>query len=301
MFEGFEERRIETPDSWIHLVTAGAGPPLLLLHGYPQTHVMWHRVAPALAERFMVVAPDVRGYGASGKPPAGDDHAAYSKRAVAAELVEVMGALGHSRFGVAGHDRGGRVAYRLALDHPDRVMALAALDMAPTLDTWEQLVGPAGTAAYHWYFLAQPAPFPEEMIEPRAEAFLRHTIASWAGDVDAIGEPAMRAYVEAFTGEAIRGSCEDYRAGACIDPEIDRADREAGRRIACPVLSLWGDREGRRPPLTDVWRRWADDVSGRALDCGHFVAEEAPEDTIAELLAFFEKHCAREGASTESG
>jgi haloacetate dehalogenase len=287
MFEGFERQRVATSEAEIHLVTGGSGPPLLLIHGYPQTHVMWHRVAPRLARSFRVIAPDMRGYGASSKPPAGADLMGYSKRVMARDLVEVMGKLGHERFGVAGHDRGGRVAYRMALDHPQRVARLAVLDIEPTLDTWEGLGWRAGVYAYHWFFLAQAAPFPETLIASHAEMVLRRTIASWAGRPGAIGEEAMRAYVEAFTPEMIRACCDDYRAGAHVDPEIDRADRDAGRRIACPVLALWGGARRERPSPLPVWKRWADDVRGRALDCGHFLPEEAPDETAAELLTFF--------------
>jgi haloacetate dehalogenase len=236
-----------------------------------------------------VIAPDLRGYGASGKPPAGADGMGYSKRVMARDMVAVMDALGHDRFGLAGHDRGGRVAYRLALDHPSRVRALAVLDIEPTLDTWEGMTWRTAVYAYHWPFLAQAAPFPETLIASHAEMFLRRTIASWAGQPEAIGEEAMRAYVEAFTPDAIRASCDDYRAGANLDPEIDRADREAGRKIACPVLALWGGARKQRPSPIPVWKRWADDVSGRALDCGHFLPEEAPAETAAELIAFFER------------
>jgi haloacetate dehalogenase len=289
MFDGFETRRVVTTGAEIQLRSGGSGPPLLLLHGYPQTHVLWQRVAPLLARRFRVVAPDLRGYGASSKPPVGADGMGYSKRAMALDMVEVMTALGHERFGVAGHDRGGRVAYRLALDHPARVRGLAVLDIEPTLDTWEGMTWRTAVYAYHWPFLAQAAPFPETLIASHAEMFLRRTIASWAGRPEAIGEEAMRAYVEAFTPEAIRASCDDYRAGAHVDPEIDRADRESGRRIACPVLALWGGARKQRPSPIPVWERWADDVSGRALECGHFLPEEAPEETAAELIAFFER------------
>jgi len=289
MFEGFETRRIATDGAEIQLRAGGQGPPLLLLHGYPQTHVLWHRVAPRLAQHFRVIAPDLRGYGASSKPAAGADGTGYSKRVMARDMAGVMAALGHERFGVAGHDRGGRVAYRLALDHPKRVRGLAVLDIEPTLDTWEGMSWRAAVFAYHWPFLAQAAPFPETLIASHAEMFLRRTIASWAGKPEAIGEEAMRLYVEAFTPEAIRASCDDYRAGAHVDPEIDRADREAGRRIACPVLALWGDARKQRPSPIPVWKRWADDVSGRALDCGHFLPEEAPDETAAELIAFFER------------
>jgi haloacetate dehalogenase len=287
VFEGFERRRVATAEAEVFLVRAGSGPPLLLLHGFPQTHVLWHKVAPALARQFSVVAPDLRGYGQSSKPPGGTHGAAYAKRVMARDLVEVMGALGHERFAVAGHDRGGRVAYRLALDHPQRVTHLAVLDIVPTLDTWEQMDRTTGAFGYHWYFLAHPAPFPETLIAASREYFLRHTLDSWCGTPGAITDEAWRAYLDAFTPEAIRGSCEDYRAGVYIDPELDAADRAAGRRIACPVLALWGDRLGGRPRnLLDSWRKWADDVSGRGLPCGHFLPEEAPAELIEELTRF---------------
>ena len=282
MFDGFTSHRV----GGIHLVTAGSGPPVLLVHGYPQTHAMWHRVAPGLAAAgSTVVCPDLRGYGASHKPPAGERAVEYSKRAMAAELVEVMGALGHQRFAVAGHDRGGRVAYRMALDHPSQVSRLAVLDIVPTLDQWETMRGTAGVGGFHWQFLAQPAPFPERLIEPQAEYWLRHLCGRWAADPAAL-EEAMGQYVAAFGPETIRASCDDYRAGAGIDVELDAEDRTAGRRISCPVLVLWGDPGGRRPSLLDTWAGWADDISGRALPCGHFLPEEAPEATLDALREF---------------
>ncbi len=289
VFEGFEPLEVRTAGAVIRGVRGGTGPPLLLIHGYPQTHAMWHRVAPRLAGSYAVVACDSRGYGASSKPPGGPDHAAYAKRALARDLIEVMDALGHDTFAVAGHDRGGRVAYRMALDHPDRVSRLIVLDMIPTLDTWEQMSFAGSLFAYHWYFLAQPSPLPETLIASNAAYFLRHTIDSWCGTPGGIEPDAMRAYIEAFTPDTIRASCDDYRAGAGIDRDLDLRDREASRRIGCPVLALWGDRSRQRPPLTDAWRRWADQVEGRALDCGHFVAEEAPDALVEEMLRFLGK------------
>jgi haloacetate dehalogenase len=281
LLSGFDVRSVDG----VHVCTAGDGPPVLLLHGYPQTHVMWHRVAPGLARTHTVVCPDLRGYGASHKPPAGEDCVNYAKRTMAAELVDVMAALGHDRFAVVGHDRGGRVAYRMALDHPERVSRLAVLDIVPTIEQWDTVRGTQAVGAFHWLFLAQPAPFPERLIGEQAGLWLEHLCSRWASAREALAE-AMPHYLEAFTAEMVRATCDDYRAGAGIDVRLDAEDRDAGRRITCPVLVLWGDPKGRRPSLLEVWRRWADDVSGRALPCGHFLAEEAPADTLDALAQF---------------
>jgi haloacetate dehalogenase len=290
LFPGFAHRNVATSGATIHLVTAGSGPPLLLLHGYPQSHAMWHAVAPRLAEDFTVVAADLRGYGDSSKPSGGDDHAGYAKRTMARDLVEVMEALGFDRFAVAGHDRGARVAYRLALDHPERVTKLAVLDIVPTYAMWAGADRQFGLGAYHWYFLAQPYDLPERLIGAEPEYYLHTMLARWAGGGFAFDPEAMAGYVAHFRDPAcIHASCEDYRAGATLDLEHDTADREAGRRIACPVLALWGaGRTGRggRDRLA-VWREWADDVRGEGLPCGHFLPEEAPDETFAALRAFF--------------
>ena len=286
MFEGFETQRIAVKGAEIHLVRGGSGPPVLLIHGYPQTHAMWHKIAPTLAEHYTLVAPDMRGYGASSKPPAGDDHTGYSKRTMASDLVEVMRASGFERFAVVGHDRGARTAYRMALDHPDRVEQLVVLDILPTLEQFEQLGWLGSHFAYHWHFLAQPAPLPETLIEPCADYFIRHTLQSWCDTEGAFSDEAMAAYVEAFTPDTIRGTCGDYRAGFFVDTQLDRADREAGRRIRCQTLVLWGDRDGNRPSALDTWKKWADNVRGGPLPCGHFIPEEAPAALLAELLPF---------------
>ena len=288
LFTGFEDRRITVGDVTINLVHGGDGPPLLLLHGYPQTHVMWHQVAPALAERFTVVATDLRGYGDSSAPPTTEDHAPYAKRATAGDQVAVMRHLGFERFRVAGHDRGGRVAHRLALDHPDRVEALAVLDIAPTLAMYTTADLDFATAYYHWFFLIQPFDLPERLIGADPAYFLRHKFAQWGRDETAFTDRAMAEYVRCFTPATIHASCEDYRASATIDLDLDRADLEAGRRLDCPVLALWGAEGyvGRRYDVIAEWRAWADDVRGVAVPGGHFVAEEAPDETRDALLRF---------------
>jgi haloacetate dehalogenase len=254
---------------------------------------MWHKVTPGLAGHFTVVAIDLRGYGASSHPADADDHRVYSKRAMAVDGVEVMERLGFPAFFVAGHDRGGRVAYRMALDHPARVRRLAVLDIVPTYEQFARVDRRSALAGYHWYFLAQPRGFPERLIGADPEFYFRHMIKDPPGLPDAAGhqawfsDEAFAEYLRCFRDpRVIHATCEDYRAGATIDCELDEADAAAGRRIECPVLALWGGR-GRRREVLEVWRRWAGDVRGRALPCGHFLAEEAPDETLAELTKFF--------------
>ena len=288
MFTGFERLEIDCGDAVINLVKGGSGPPLLLMHGYPQTHVMWHKLAPALAERFTVVATDLRGYGDSAKPPGGDDHAGYSKRAMAADQVAVMRALGYERFHVAGHDRGGRVGHRMALDHADAVTKLAVLDIVPTHKLFATTDKALATAYYHWFFLIQPHDFPETLIGNDPDYYLDFVFARWGADADAFAPEAMAEYRRCFSDPAaIHASCEDYRAAASIDLEHDEAD--LGRRLACPLLALWGEK-GAMHRLYDVlacWRERAQAVEGRALACGHYLPEEAPEETVAALSRFF--------------
>lgn len=290
MIEGFETDRLEVDGVAIALERGGQGPPLLLLHGYPQTHVMWHRVAPALAERFTVVAPDLRGYGDSSKPESDAEHLAYSKRTTAADQVEVMSALGHERFAVAGHDRGARVAHRMALDHPDRVERLAVLDIVPTHHVFATADATLARTYWHWFFLIQPGGLPERLIGSDPGFFLRTALEAWSGGGLAGFDPAAVAEYERcfFAEDAIHASCEDYRAGASIDLEHDEAD--LAERLAMPLLALWGARGavGALYEPLEVWRERAADVRGRALDCGHFLPEERPEETAAELTGFLD-------------
>jgi haloacetate dehalogenase len=297
MFEGFETRRIATTGcaEGIHLRLGGGGggPPLLLLHGYPETGACWHRVAPLLAERrYALVVPDLRGYGQSGKPEPGERCEAYTKRALARDMLEVMAALGHARFAVAGHDRGARVAHRLALDHPEAVTRVCTMDIVPTLHRFDTLDTPAALGAYHWFFLAQPGGLPERLIAAWPVGFLDHTLASWTAErsLDAFDERALAHYRAAFnTPDRIHAACEDYRAGWGADRIADTEDHEAGRRIGSPLLAIWGTAgfpaKGRT--ALDVWREWADDVSGAAIEGGHFLAEESSDATADALLAFF--------------
>lgn len=285
MFEGFVEERIETEAGGIHVRHGGSGAPLLLLHGYPQTHLMWHRIAPVLAERYHVVCPDLRGYGASAKPPGGDDHAGYAKRAMAADQVAVMQALGHARFQVVGHDRGGRVAHRLCLDHPAAVERACVIDICPTLTMYEATDMAFARAYYHWFFLIQPEPLPEKLIGAESDWFVERTLGSWGGGH--FDPAAVAAYQAAFRDPAtVHATCEDYRAAAGIDLEHDRAD--AGKRIECPLLVLWGAKGvvARTYDVLAEWRKKAGEVEGGALPGGHFLPEECPEETLAALSGF---------------
>ena len=287
MFEGFKLSMIDTGDAIIRVRYGGSGPPLLLLHGNPQTHVMWHKIAPRLARDYFVVAPDLRGYGDSSKPLATPDHAPYSKRAMARDQVAMMRQLGYERFFVAGHDRGGRCAYRLALDYPQCVLKLALLDIVPTGDAFRRADMAFGLGFWHWFFLAQPYDLPERLIGADPDYFFLR--ARHPASEPFFAPEALEDYVRCFRNpKTIHAICEDYRAAATIDFADDEADR--GRKyIACPVLALWsrrGDLETWYDVLA-VWRDWANDVRGRALDCGHYLAEEAPDETYSELYAFF--------------
>jgi haloacetate dehalogenase len=296
LFPGFAERRIETAAGVeIYLRTGGSGPPLLLLHGYPQTHVCWHKVAAELARDCTLVIADLRGYGASSAPPGDAEHAIYSKRAMAEDCLAVMRALGHPRFAVAGHDRGGRVAYRLALDHPEAVVALVPVDIIPTGEVWRRANAAWAVKTYHWSFLAQPHPIPETLIGHAPVYYVEQTLRAAAGPRDLSGfAPEALAHYRALLTEPARlhAVCEDYRAGATIDRQLDDADLAAGRKVACPTLVLWADNYLAGTPL-DVWRTWCTDLTGAAVKSGHYLAEENPRDTLAALIPFL--HSMRSG------
>ncbi|WP_282604918.1 alpha/beta fold hydrolase [Pelagibius sp. Alg239-R121] len=290
MFDGFKTRQIPIGDCIINLRIGGEGPPLLLLHGYPQTHAAWHAVAPILAKHFQLIVPDLPGYGDSIGPEPDPEHQNYAKRTTAKIMVELMVELGHERFQLAGHDRGGRVAYRLALDHPQRVERLAALDIVPTLEVWEAMDWKQAIEAYHWPFLAQPAPLPERMIGSDPDFYIKHLLDRWKQDGNSLDPMAVDQYLSQFhKASVIAATCADYRAGASQDLEHDRADRIAGRRIACRTLVIWGRGYFTTQDSTpaDTWRTWTEAVTEVALDCGHFLAEEQPEDCAKALLEFF--------------
>ena len=293
MFAGFEARELPTTRGPVHAMVGGSGPPLLLLHGYPQSHLMWHAAAPLLADRHTVVASDLACYGASFRPAPTADHAAHGKRAMALDQVEAMATLGFDRFAVAGHDRGGRVAYRMALDHPDRVERLAVLDIVPTGEVWARADRGFALAYWHWAFLAQPAPLPERLIAADPQAFFDLHVRGGLGlgaEPGRFPPAVVDAYRRTFDDPgAIEAMCEDYRAGASVDAADDDRDREAGRRITCPTLALWSARGAPPrfyPDVLELWRAWAPDVRGKGLDASHFVAEDDPQETAAQLLAF---------------
>jgi haloacetate dehalogenase len=291
LFPGFRHAIVPVEGADIHAVVGPEQPgraAILFVHGYPQTCAMWHRVAPHFAERYNVVAADLRGYGDSGKPATTPDHATYSKRAMAADLVAVMRTLGHARFYLVGHDRGARVSHRLAVDHPQAVIRMALLDIAPTLAMYEQTTELFARAYWHWFFLIRPAPVPERMIGADAKMYLRHKMSE-SYDRGVFSAEAWAEYERCWTPGAIHASCEDYRAAAGIDLEHDRADRDAARKVQAPLLALWG-RHGiieRCFAPIEEWKRVAADVRGKGLDAGHYLAEEVPQLVIAELEAFF--------------
>jgi len=290
-FPGFSAEMIETDGTTIHVLRKGAGRPLLLLHGYPETHLTWRKVAPQLAEEYSVVVPDLRGYGNSGKPQDGERHKNYSFRAMAQDQVDVMRHFGHERFLIAAHDRGARVAHRLCLDHPDTVEKACLMDIAPTLTMYRGTNQEFATKYMWWFFLIQPFPLPEHMIGLDPQFYLRDVFEGLNKTPGAIAPDVMNEYVRAFSNAAtIHATCEDFRAAADIDLEMDRADEAAGRKINCPLRVLWGGK-GTVGSSWDILATWREKctatVTGEALDCGHFLQEESPQDLLAELLHFF--------------
>jgi haloacetate dehalogenase len=291
VFEGFERVSTRTRDVEINAVRGGSGPPVLLLHGYPQTHAMWHLVAPRLAEDFTVVVADLRGYGDSSKPFGSEDHATYSKRAMAADGVQFMQSLGFESFAVVGHDRGGRVGHRMALDHPNCVTRLAVLDIVPTRHVYATVGKDLATAYYHWFFFIQPYDLPETLIGADPGYYLRKKLGGWGTSLDTFAPEAVAEYERCFDLATIHASCEDYRAAASIDLVHDAADRDEGRKLACPLLTLWGGLGvmERLYDVQEVWRGYAHDVRGKPIDAGHFLAEEKPEETTQELVHFLKE------------
>lgn len=293
LYPGYESRWIGTSAGKIFARVGGNGPPLLLLHGHPQSNVMWHRVAPALAARFTLVVADLPGYGWSDAPDAQDDHAPYTKRAMAAAMVQLMEALGFVHFGLAGHDRGGRVGYRLALDHPGRIGRLAVLDIVTTYDMWHRMDARLASRAWHWTFLALPAPFPETLIGHDPTFFFdsRARAGSATKTVSVFDPRALAHYHAAYNDPTrIHAMCEDYRAGRTTDLAHDEADRAAGNKIGCPVLALWGTTglpANAGIDALSAWRDWAADLRGFAIDSGHYLPEENPDATAQALLDFF--------------
>jgi len=290
MFERFDTRDVAVNGTVIRCRVGGSGPALLLLHGHPQSHVMWHRVAPTLAEKFTVVCADLRGYGDSARPGASPHHAAYSKRTMAQDMADLMTSLGHQQFRLAAHDRGARVAHRLLLDHPGRVQRAMLLDIAPTLAMYEQTTEAFAKAYWHWFFLIQPAPLPERLIDTDPAAYIRDVMGRRHAGLAAFAPEALQEYLRCI---AIPGTataiCEDYRASAGIDLEHDRADRARGHHVTAPLRVLWGAEGavGRCFPVLDLWREAATEVSGKALDCGHYIAEEQPAQLLEEMGEFF--------------
>ena len=288
MFEGFERLQIRTSGANINCVRGGSGPPLLLLHGYPQTHVMWHKIAPRLAQDFTVVATDLRGYGDSSKPTGDSQHLQYSKRVMAQDQVEVMEQMGFESFLLASHDRGARVAHRLAKDHPLRVRKLAVLDIIPTHKMFQIVNKEMATNTYHWFFLVQPYDFPERVIGADPDYFIRYRFNSVKNASNVFPTEAVSEYVRCFRDPAsIHGTCEDYRAGASIDLVHDEADLD--KKVSCPLLALWSSTGyvGRTQDVLQVWREYATDVRGQSLPSGHYLAEEKPDETYAVIREFF--------------
>jgi haloacetate dehalogenase len=285
LFPGFTTQKVQTSGATIHTLRGGSGPPLLLIHGYPQTHVEWHKIAPRLAEKFTVVMTDLRGYGDSSKPADGDNHAGYSKRAMAQDQIDVMRSLGFQKFAIVGHDRGARVTWRTAVEHPDAVTKAVVIDIVPL--PYSRVTREFATEYFHWFFLIQPAPFPETLIGNSAEFYLRSRFLRQNTASEVFTPEAVAEYLRCFKDPAtIHATCEDYRAGATID--LDHAAQDGAKKVMCPLLVLWGERGtvGRLEPVMDIWREKAVNVTGKGLASGHFLPEEVPEETLSEILKF---------------
>jgi len=291
MFEGFTDASVQVDGINIHAIRGGQGPALLLLHGHPQTHVIWHKVAPKLAEHFTVIAADLRGYGDSGKPVGDAGHENYAKRRMALDQVELMRHHGFASFSVLAHDRGGRVAARMALDHPDVVTRLITLDVAPTLAMYEKTSFDFARAYWHWFMLVRPAPFPETLIRADPDLYLRQTMGARSAGLAPFTKEAYAEYLRCLQDPATaHGMCEDYRASVTIDLEHDRASLASGQKIRCPFLALWGAHgviEQCFDPIKE-WQAYAPQVEGEALSCGHYLPEEAPDQLLARVLPFLD-------------
>ena len=288
LLEGFEKVRVKTSGAEINLAHAGSGSPLILLHGYPQTHVIWHKVAPRLAEKFHVICPDLRGYGDSSKPPSTADHYPYSKRAMGVDMIDVMSYFGYSDFFLVGHDRGARVAHRMALDYPERINRICVMDIVPTLHMFRTTDQQFSTGYYHWFFLIQPDGLPEHLIGSDPAYYLREKLKRWSAPGATFANEAVAEYLRCFCQpESIHASCEDYRAAAGVDLTHDEDDLK--RKISCPLLVLWGEKGfvNNQYDVPEVWSRYAEQIETRALDCGHFLPEEAADAVSEELLRFF--------------
>lgn len=286
ILKGFDERQLETNGIRTNFVIKGDGPPLLLLHGYPQTHAMWHKIAPQLAEHFTVIAPDMRGYGDSSKPESDDKHLTYAKRTTAADQAALMSALGYERFMVAGHDRGARVTHRLCRDYPDRIIRAAVLDIIPTVEMYARVTAYTATANFPWFFYIQPYPFPETLLGPNTDYYIDH-MSKMIGE-HVLSPEAKAEYKRCLRDPAcVHAGCEDYRAGVSIDSEHDKAD--AGKKIKCPLLVLWGASSavGTAFKPLEIWSDYADDLRGGSVPGGHFMPEESPQETLDAMLAFF--------------
>jgi len=288
MFNNFKRSSIKLVDVEINYVSGGTGLPVLLLHGYPQTHVMWHKIANQLSQHYSVIASDLRGYGDSSKPPTDEFHEPYSKRRSALDQISLMKSLGFDEFYLVGHDRGARVGHRMALDHPDAIKKLVVLDIAPTYTMYTTTDMEFATAYYHWFFLIQPYDIPERMIANDRLSYLEKKFGQWGRDSRAFTKEAFSEYLRCFTDETIHATCEDYRASASIDLQHDQIDIDNGNKIQCPILCLWGEKGfvGRKYDVIAEWSKWASQVEGHGLPSGHYLPEEAPAETLESLLKF---------------